>query len=149
MARPARLSSTLRTSGERTERRASRLNSAVSMPIGNTPMRTVRSGVSIGEFSALRQPAFVLEIAREIVGVVLGLEADQIVGAQLRDEPFVVRQRGENLRRRKRNVQEEADAVAMPAVAQHLRERDEMIVVHPDDVVGLQEIVQLSWRNAR
>ena len=42
-ARPARLSITLRTSGERTERRASRLNSLVSMPIGKTPMRTARS----------------------------------------------------------------------------------------------------------
>jgi hypothetical protein len=87
------------------------------MPIGNTP--------------------------REIHRVVLGLEADQIVGAQLRDQPFVVRQRRENLRRRKRHVQEVADAVAMAAIAQHLGERNEMIVVHPDHIVGLEEIVQL------
>jgi hypothetical protein len=41
MERPARLSSTFCTIGERTERRASRLNSLVSMPIGKAPMRTM------------------------------------------------------------------------------------------------------------
>jgi hypothetical protein len=91
----------------------------------------------------LLQPAFVFEIAREVVGIVVGLQADQIVGRQLRNQPFVVRQRGENLRRRKRHVQEIADAVAMAAVAQHLRQRNEMIVMHPDDVVGLQQIGEL------
>ena len=46
-------------------------------------------------------------------------------------------------------MQEEADAVAVTAVAQHLCQRNEMIVVHPDDVVGLQQAVQLDWQNAR
>ena len=31
----------------------------------------------------------------------------------------------------------------MAAVAQHFGERDEMIIVHPDDVVRLQQVVQL------
>ena len=55
----------------------------------------------------------------------------------------MVGQRGENLGRRKWNMQEEADPVAVTAVAQHFCQRDEMIVVHPDDVVGLQQAVQL------
>ena len=55
----------------------------------------------------------------------------------------MVGERGENLGRRKWDVQEEADAVAVTAVAQHLRKRNEMIVVHPDDVVGLQQTVEL------
>ena len=46
-------------------------------------------------------------------------------------------------------MQEKADAVVVTAVAQHLGKRNEMIVVHPDDVVGLQQIVQLGWRSAR
>ena len=55
----------------------------------------------------------------------------------------MVGQRGENFGRRKRDMQEKADAVAVTAVAQHFCKRNEMIVVHPDDVVGLQQIVQL------
>ena len=55
----------------------------------------------------------------------------------------MVRQRGENLGRRKRHMQEKSDAVAVTAVAQHFCKRNEMIVVHPDDIVGLQQIVQL------
>ena len=39
-------------------------------------------------------------------------------------------------------MQEKTDPVAMTAVAQHLGKRNEVIVVHPDDVVGLQQIVQ-------
>ena len=40
-------------------------------------------------------------------------------------------------------MQEVSDAVAVAAVAQHFRQRNEMIVVHPDDVVGLQQISEL------
>jgi len=43
MARPARLSVTPWMKGDRTARRASRVNSAVSMPTGNVSMRTARS----------------------------------------------------------------------------------------------------------
>ena len=92
----------------------------------------------IGKFAAFLQFAFVFEIAREIHRVVLGLKADEIVRAQLRNEPLVVRQRGENFRRREWYVQKVSDAVAVTAVAQHFCQRNEMIVVHPDDVVRLQ-----------
>ena len=54
----------------------------------------------------------------------------------------MVGQRGENFGRRKRDMQEKADAVAVTPVAQHFCKRNEVIVVHPDDVVGLQQIVQ-------
>ena len=53
-------------------------------------------------------------------------------------------QRGEDFRRRKRNVEEVADPVLMPAIAQRLRERHQMIVVHPDDIVGPQQLVELA-----
>ena len=92
----------------------------------------------IGKFAAFLQFAFVFEIAREIHRVVLGLKADEIVGAQLRNEPLVVGQRGENFRRREWHVQKVSDAVGVTAVAQHFCQRNEMIVVHPDDVVRLQ-----------
>ena len=143
MARPARLSSTLRTIAERTERRASRLNSSVSIPMGNAPTSHFRSAAWYADGAAPLQAAFMLEVAGTIRCVVLGLKSNQVVGAQLRYEPFMVGQCGENLGRRKGNVQEKSNAVAMSALAQHLRQRNEMVVVHPDDIVGLQQLVQL------
>ena len=50
----------------------------------------------------------------------------------------MVGQRREYLRWGKWDMQEEPDAVAMAAVAQHLGERNEMIIVHLDNVVGTQ-----------
>jgi hypothetical protein len=55
----------------------------------------------------------------------------------------MVGERGENLGRRKRYVQEKTDAIMVTAVAQHFCKRNEVIVVHPDDIVGLQQIMQL------
>ena len=50
-------------------------------------------------------PTFVLEIAREIAGIVLGLKADQIVVDHGSDQTFVVRKRCQHLGRRKWNMQ--------------------------------------------
>ena len=51
-------------------------------------------------------------------------------------------QRGEQIGRRERDMQEEADLVLDAALAQRLGERQEVIVVHPDHVVGPQESLQ-------
>ena len=40
-------------------------------------------------------------------------------------------------------MQEETDPVAVAAVAQHPGERDQMVIVYPDDVVVSQDLVQL------
>ena len=40
-------------------------------------------------------------------------------------------------------MEEEADLVLVAAIAQRLGERQQMIVVHPDDVVGPQDVVEL------
>ncbi len=96
-----------------------------------------------------RMMAFALDIAREIRGIGVGLEADQIVFAQGGNDALVMRQAGDDLHRRKRRVQEKADAVLVTEFAQGLGEQQEMIIMHPDDVVGLQDLVQLRRRNAR
>ena len=49
----------------------------------------------------------------------------------------MVRQGRENFRRREGNVEEEPDLVAMAALPQRLGEGDQMIVMHPNDVVRL------------
>src|SRR4029453_11799332 len=99
MARPARLSSTDWTSGERTERRPSRLNSFVSIYTkGKTADRHNSLRRLIGKPAAPLQSTLVFEIACEIGRVVRGLKSDEMVGAQLRNQPFVVGRRGESFR---------------------------------------------------
>ena len=65
----------------------------------------------------LDRPTLVLEIAREIAGIVLGLKADQIVMDHGPDQTFVVRKRRQHLGRRKWNMQEESNPIAMSAFA--------------------------------
>jgi hypothetical protein len=103
-------------------------------------LRRAEPGAAVAN---LRSGLLVACPRREIGGVVCGLESDQIVGIQLWNEPIMVWQRGENLRRRKRHMEEKADTILMAAIAQHLRQGDKMIIVHPDDVVGLQQFAQL------
>ena len=96
-----------------------------------------------GICASLLQVALAFEIAREVGRVALGLKADQVICGQLRDKPFVVGQGREDLRRGKRDVQEKSDSISMAAVAKHLGERNEMIIVHPDNIVGAQPISDL------
>ena len=69
--------------------------------------------------------------------------------AQRGNKLLVIGQRGEDFRRRKRDMDEEADLVVVAAIAQRLGQRNQMIVVHPDDVVGLQQLARVAWRNIR
>ena len=89
------------------------------------------------------QPAFVGDVAGEIRGIDFGLEADQIVVAERRNQLIVIGQRRENFRRREWNVDEKADLVVVAAIAQRLGQRNQMIVVHPDHVVGPQQFFKM------
>src|SRR5205807_5285090 len=80
-------------------------------------------------FAALQLAALVAEIPRKIRGIALGLKADEIISAQCRNEPFVMRQSSQNLGWWKRNMQKKSDSVAVLAVVKHLRMRHHVIVV--------------------
>jgi hypothetical protein len=69
----------------------------------------------------------------------VGLEAHEVVVQQRPHDPLVDRQGREDLGRREGRVQEEAHALPQAELAQLLRERDQVEVVHPDEVVRLQE----------
>ena len=56
----------------------------------------------------------------------------------------MVGQRGQDLGRRARDVEEEADAVLVPALAQCLGERHQMIIMHPDQILRREHLVQLA-----
>lgn len=67
------------------------------------------------------------------------LHPHEVIGEKRAHEPFVLGDRRHDERRRHRYVQEKADRVAASHRAQLGRERNEMVVVHPDDVVGLEQ----------
>ena len=84
----------------------------------------------------------------EIVAIVFRLEADQIVIGEAAEDFPVVRQGLQNVRRRAGRVEEKADRVAMAARAQLASQQHQMIVVHPDDVVLVEQRAQSIGEHA-
>src|SRR5580700_1499578 len=90
------------------------------------------------------QAAFTREIAAEIESVIAGLEADEIVFAQRWNETLVVGQRSQYFGRWARDVKEKADAILVSALTQCLGERHQVIIMHPDEVIRPEHLVQLA-----
>ena len=84
----------------------------------------------------------VLQIVDEVADVDLRLQADEVVGGEPAGELAVLGDGEKRLPRRHRDVQEEADRVLDAELAQLHPQRDHVIVVHPDRVVGLQQRMQ-------
>lgn len=82
------------------------------------------------------------DITDEIGGIAVGLKADDVILQQQRHQPFVIGQRGQHLRRRHRDVKKEPDAVSMTASPQRVGDRDEVIIVNPDHVVGFDDLFE-------
>ena len=84
----------------------------------------------------------VLQVVDEVADIHLRLQADEIVGGEAARQLAMLGNGEERLRRRHRDVQEKADGVGDAERAQLHAERDHVIVVHPDDVVRLQQRTQ-------
>jgi hypothetical protein len=69
------------------------------------------------------------------VEIRLGLKADEIIGAQCLDEIAMVWQHPQQLGRGKRRVQKKPDRLAAVEATQLAPERDQVIVVDPDQVL--------------
>ena len=139
MARPDRLPSTSRTKrgldrAARQARESFRLHPDRECADANNAIAEVKA-VAARPWQA----AFIGDVAGKIRRIDFGLEADQVVVAERRDQLIMIGQGREDFRRRERNVDEETDLVVVPAIAQRLGERHEMIVVHPHDIVGPQQ----------
>ena len=80
------------------------------------------------------------DVALEVGDVLRGLEADHIVSEQRLDQPGVLGHRGQHVGRREWNVQEEADRAADPLAAQFGAHRDQVIIVHPNDVLAADQL---------
>ena len=92
-----------------------------------------------GAYASIAQhlaPGLVHHIAVEGLQPVASLEADQVVVEQAFHQLAVMGQGGQQLPPRPGDVQEEAYPVAAAHLAQLPRQRDQVVVVHPDDVVG-------------
>ena len=93
-------------------------------------------------------PRLLGDVAAERTHIILGLEAQEIIGAEIAHQLAVYRERQQQLRCREGDVQEEADAVDDTETAQLGGERDEMIVMDPDQIVGLEQRGQLLGKDA-
>src|SRR5690606_31702663 len=107
--------------------------------------------VAVGSDTAVAtdQPAHLAtDVILESLAIHLGLEADQIVGAECLEQLIMRRNGGEYFRRRKGNVQKEADAVADAQAPAFLGEGDQVVVVYPDHIVRQQQRLQLLGEHA-
>ena len=82
------------------------------------------------------------DVLEEAMAVRLGLEAEHVVGEERPDEQVVHRQRDQHFRGREGDVQEESHRLPGAHAAQLLAERDQVVVVHPQQVVGLEQGLQ-------
>ena len=117
--------------------------SSVSMPIGNSCARSVRPermDQAVGQGVA---DPLAIQIVVEVAQIVAGLKAEQVVGAHRLHQLIVPRQGDVDLGRRERDVQEEADPALDAEPAQLLPHRDQVVVVHPDQIVVAQIRVEL------
>ena len=133
-------------------RRANRSNARGSMPTGKTadlgllavdPHGNLTAG-SLEHAHVVHRVAFGHQIANEISRIALGLKTDDVVFEQQRNELLVVGQRRQNLGWRERNVQEEADAIGMAAPPQRGGDRDQVVVVNPDQIVLVDHLFQFG-----
>ncbi len=75
----------------------------------------------------------------EIAHIIIGLEADEVGREHVAHQPRHFRCLPQHVRRREGHVQEEADRVGDPLGAQAGRECQQLVVVHPDQVVGAHQ----------
>ena len=89
------------------------------------------------------------DVAAEIVAVGAGLEADDVIDHERVAEPLLTGNGREDLRRGEGRVQEKADARGAAPAPQFLGQRDQMIVVDPDQIVGAESAASARRRTWR
>ncbi len=80
--------------------------------------------------------AIVDQVAGQIGDVVLGLQADDVIGAKRAGDPLMLRQGLKDVGRRERDMQEEPGRPLDPGAAEAVAHQQEMVVVHPDLILG-------------
>src|SRR5690606_17797641 len=88
------------------------------------------------------------QAADEVIDIVFGLEADDIIGSEAAHDGFVHGKRENYVCGRPWDMQEEADAVGNAEIAQFCSQRDEMVVVNPDEVIRLDHRQEMLCKQA-
>ena len=122
---------------------------AVSMLIGNAPTRKCDRSLRCGRRSRRTRRVPVRNIARTTACRSRSGSRRDRTSVNARHQIAMMRQRRQQLRRRHRRVQEETDAAGDAARTQRGAERNEMIVVHPDRVVGFDRAARVCRRTSR
>src|SRR5664279_3651654 len=91
---------------------------------------------------AAQHSAFLPQIAREICGVDFGLKTYKVVMTHGRNEVFMIRKYGQKLWWWKRDMVKKPDFVAVTTISKCLGQRQQMIIMNPNNVVGFQNLVQ-------
>ncbi|MGY2809985.1 hypothetical protein ACVIHF_006715 [Bradyrhizobium sp. USDA 4506] len=84
----------------------------------------------------------VLHIAQEVLAVLIGLEADQVIGQHRLDQLAMIGHARDHRARRPWRVQEEADRLRDAEIAQLGAECEEMIILDPEHGIRLAEAQQ-------
>src|SRR5262249_23800380 len=104
-----------------------------------------RLAASDFEYSHLaRRVALRHEVANEIARVAFGLKSHNVILHEQRDQLLMLRQRGYDLRGRERNVQEKPDPVGMASTPQGVRDRDQVIIVDPNEIIILDDFLKFD-----
>ena len=138
-ARPPRLSRSRAVSALWSARAAVSAKPAASMPIGSTIDTHVTAFV---HEAAVAEPGDRQDLAHAVeerAPIGLGVKAHDIERAHRAQQFGRSRQCVQQRRRHERRVQEEADAVAHAEPAQFLGQREQMVVMHPDQIVLAQQ----------
>ena len=89
---------------------------------------------------------FVLHITRKVQQISFALKADQVIRKQGAHQPLILRNGRQNGLRRKGNVQEKANAVFAPQGTQFSGQRYQVVVMHPDEVIRLEQAHELACK---
>ena len=92
---------------------------------------------------AAQHSAFLSQVAREICSVDFGLKTHKVAMTHGRNEMFMIWKCRQKLWGWKRDMVKKPDFVAVPAIPKCLGQRQQVIIMNPDNVVGLQNLVQL------
>ena len=106
---------------------------------GGVHLTAERAGAA-GRIGA--SPRLARDVLEEAAAVGLGLEAEYVVGEEGAHEQVVHGQRSEHFRGGKGDVQEEPHRLPCAHAAQLLAESDQVVVVYPQQVVGLEQRVE-------
>ena len=114
--------------------------SVMSIDTGNAPTRTRRPSAATRSSPSTCTPSRRWAKATKFSAATVPLEADEVGTEQAVEHLVAPREAHEQLLRGKRDVQEEADPQIGAQLAQHRRDELQLVVVHPDDGVGLGDL---------